>query len=177
MLLVSSWSHLNKYNGNVWEKQSIGQFCLWFYIWVYLYNFSASSQIKVLSLEFILFKPGSGGTAFLWLLLRGILKNKMLQSHCIASWYSRDHRPGQKRQWIYLRFSCTSLCNMALVLLKDVMSLLDVGVRQCTDAKKKLLFSSKMAICPVTILLSASLSSFFLVHIFFSLLGFSADSA
>lgn len=43
---------------------------------------------------------------------------------------------GEKRQWIYLRFSCTSLCTMTLVLLKDVMSSLDVGVRPCTDAKK-----------------------------------------
>lgn len=90
-----------KYNGKVWEKYSIGQFWLVFYIRAYLCTsfLCIKSNRTMLPLGICtLFKPESWGSVFLQLCLRGTWKIKILHSSCRTAWYFREHRLGEKIQ-------------------------------------------------------------------------------
>lgn len=110
------------------------------------------------------FKPRSGGTSVIT--SEGNLNNYILAQQLHSSMVFQGVQTRREGTIDCLRFSCPSLCTTALVLLKDVMSSLDVGVKALTEAKKKLLFSSKMSICPVATLLLFSISPFFLLCTF-----------
>lgn len=169
LLIKSNWSHPKKFNGRVWQKYIIGQFCLLFYIEVCLHTLFLFNESNIFALLLgicTLFKPGSEKVLFctyFWGEPEKLGCCTAAAEQCDVSESSKHRR---RDDGTCLKFGCTSLLSRAFILRKGIMSSLDVGVRSCTDAIEKLLLSSKMAICLVTTLVSASLSPFFLLHIY-----------